>query len=195
MFWFYGAVSRGIRASTRGWQLLRRQSSISPHTSCAPPTSDVPRPHGRPTEIYQAQLEALSRLWRPLESRKVELLEDGIGGNALNAIVTDLTSDIPEQGSPRVWWCYGLARDAKALDERLFQHIRHYASLCHTAHNVENQCSSVRRFLISPTAFRLSQIVHALPGREDRICIQKLQTKNPMVSFHVAYCEFDSVTD
>jgi hypothetical protein len=44
---------------------------------------------------------------RSLDRRTLELLEDGVGGNALNAIVTDLTSDIPEQGSPRVWWFYG----------------------------------------------------------------------------------------
>ncbi len=57
-----------------------------------------------------------------LEGRNVELLGDGIGSNALDAIVTALTWDIPEQGSPRVWWFYGTG-SAKALTTELTKEL------------------------------------------------------------------------
>jgi hypothetical protein len=82
----------------------------------------VPRPHRSPAQIYHQELEALGRFRGSLEGRNVELLEDGIGSNALDAIVTELTWDIPEQGSPRVWWFYGTG-SAKALTTELTKEL------------------------------------------------------------------------
>ena len=43
------------------------------------------------------------------------MFEDGIGGDALNAVVTDLTSDISQGSGPRVRWFDGLARFTQAV--------------------------------------------------------------------------------
>ena len=43
------------------------------------------------------------------------MFEDGIGGDALDAVVTDLASDISQGSGPRVGWFDGLARFTQAV--------------------------------------------------------------------------------
>jgi hypothetical protein len=45
------------------------------------------------------------------------VFKDGIRGDALDAIMTCLSVNIPELGGPGVRWCYGSARDPQGLDE------------------------------------------------------------------------------
>ena len=71
-------------------------SSVTPHPSCPTATCHMSRPHGRPAQIHHEQLESLGGLGRALEPWKVELLKDGISGDALDAVVTDRTVDFPE---------------------------------------------------------------------------------------------------
>ena len=54
--------------------------SVTPNSACATPARDVSRPHRGPAQLNQQELEALGRLWCSLESGKIELLEDSIGG-------------------------------------------------------------------------------------------------------------------
>jgi hypothetical protein len=89
----------------------------------------MPGPHRRPAEVYHQQLEAFCRLWCSLEPWKIELLKDGVCGDALDAVVTYLSSDITQGRGPGVRWCYGLAGDPQAFDERLLQHILHHRAL------------------------------------------------------------------
>jgi hypothetical protein len=62
----------------------------------------VPCSHWRPAQIHHKTLQPFCGFRRSLERWKVELFEDGVGGDALDAVVTDLTSDISQGSGPRV---------------------------------------------------------------------------------------------
>ena len=68
--------------------------SIPPHSRGSSPRSDCASTHGHPAQIHRETLQSLCGFGRSLERRKVEVFEDGIGGDPLNTDVKDLTSDI-----------------------------------------------------------------------------------------------------
>lgn len=78
---------------------------ITPYPSRSSPRSDCASTHRRPAQIHHENLQSLGSLWRSLEPWKIELFEDGVGGDALDAVVADLTSDV-SQGA--VQGCGGL---------------------------------------------------------------------------------------
>jgi hypothetical protein len=69
-------------------------SCISPHPSCPTAACYVPGAHGPPADIYHQQLETFGRFRRSLQLWKIDLLKDSVCGDALDAVMTDLTSDI-----------------------------------------------------------------------------------------------------
>ena len=75
-------------------------SSITPHSSSPPPRSDCASTHRHPAEIDHKPLQPLSGFGRSLQPRNVELFEDGVGGDALDPVVTDLTSDVSQGSGP-----------------------------------------------------------------------------------------------
>ena len=81
---------------------LRTSSEHTPAPERPDHGLSLPRPHRRPAQIHHKTLQSLSGFRRSLQPRKVEVFEDGIGGDALDAVVTDLTSDISQGSGPRV---------------------------------------------------------------------------------------------
>jgi hypothetical protein len=79
----------------------------------------VPRAHGYPAQLHHQQLKALGALGCSFEWWKINLFENRVRGYALHAIVTYLTTDVSQESSPRVWWCYGTG-SAKALTKELW---------------------------------------------------------------------------
>lgn len=100
---------------------------VAAHSACPTSTGDVARPHRRPAQFNHKTLQSFSRLGCPLEPWKVELFKNRIGGDALDAVMTDLASDIPEGSGPRVLWFCG-PRDTQSFDEGLCQHFRYFVS-------------------------------------------------------------------
>jgi hypothetical protein len=91
--------------------------AVSPHPGGSSPRGNGASPHRRPAEIQHNQLKPFGRLRCSLQGRKIQKFEDSVRGNALQAVVTDPTANFPDEGSPLILWFYGLAHDAKALDE------------------------------------------------------------------------------
>jgi len=104
-------------------------SSVTPHSCGATATCHMSRSHRSPAQIDHQQPETFGRLRCSLEPRKIELFKNRFRGDSLDAVVTNLASDITEGSSPRIRWFYGLAVDSQALDEGLLQHIRHQRAL------------------------------------------------------------------
>ena len=82
--------------------VLCSHSSITPHPRSSSPRSDCASTHGHPAQIHRETLQSLCGFGRSLERRKVEVFEDGIGGDPLDAVVTDLASDISQGSGPGV---------------------------------------------------------------------------------------------
>ena len=75
---------------------------ITPYPGGSSPRSDCASTHRHPTQIDHKTLQSLGGFGCSLQRRKVEVFEDGIGGDALNAVVTDPASDLSQgavQGS------------------------------------------------------------------------------------------------
>lgn len=94
LLWFNGVTPR-----------LReyRHPCIPPHSRSPTPAGYVPRAHRGPAQFYHQQFDTFRSFRSSLESGKIELFEDSIGGDPLNAIVkANLTSDLSERVHPRV---------------------------------------------------------------------------------------------
>jgi hypothetical protein len=86
-----------------GWTAsLAPHPSISSNPRSPSPRSDCASTHGRPTQIYHQQLDALGGFGCSLERWNVEVFEDGIGGNALDAVMADLASNFSQGSGPGV---------------------------------------------------------------------------------------------
>src|SRR5260370_13841355 len=103
--WCNGDVANGLR------------SSITPHPSGSSPRSDCASTNRSPPQLQHNHFDATTGVWGSLERWKVEMLKNGIGCDALYAVVTDLTSDISQGSGPRVRWFYGVARGLEMFVE------------------------------------------------------------------------------
>jgi hypothetical protein len=94
-----------------------RSPHVSSHPSGSSSSSNRASSYRYPAFPGHQTAHPLRRIWRPFERRDAELLEDSVSGDALQAIVTDLASEVSQGSGLRVRWCHGLAVIPQALDE------------------------------------------------------------------------------
>jgi hypothetical protein len=67
----------------------------------------VPCSYRCPAQIDHKTLQPFGGFGCSLEAWKIELFKDSVSGDALDAIVTDLASDLSQSVGPRVRWFDG----------------------------------------------------------------------------------------